>query len=195
MAWVGRTLAKAGLVRARSGNVSTRIGSGLAVTVAGSRLGALSFADILILDDLDSTHRDATSELALHAGIYSARPDVGAVIHTHSPYATAWSCVSEQLVLPLDEAGYYGMGPNVPLARYAPAGTRELADAATAALGDGLAVLLSRHGAVAVGPDLESAVCVAESLEHQAHVAWLLQRTSLGPVEQAARRREQRRLP
>jgi len=174
---IGRRLSASGLVRAQSGNLSVRADHGFVVTTAGARLDALGTSDVVLLDGSLAAVRRASSELALHLAIYDARPDVRAVIHTHSPYATAWSCVAEELVLTLDEADYYGMARRVPVAEHAAPGSRELADRASGALGSGSAVLLRRHGAVVVGSDLPSALCVAESLEHQAHVAWLLRRS------------------
>jgi L-fuculose-phosphate aldolase len=170
----GRRLQTAGLVRARSGNVSVRLGAGLLITAAGARLGRLDEDDLLAIPALDDRPAGASSELALHAAILAARPVVGAVVHTHSPYATAHAATGTALALVLEEARYYGMGAEVPLCAHAPGGSQALADAAVAALGDAAAVLLERHGAIAVGPDLDTALDVAESLEHQAHVAWLV---------------------
>jgi L-fuculose-phosphate aldolase len=171
---IGHKLAANNLVHASSGNISARADRGLLMTPAGARLDSLRPSELVLLDDVDSTPRLATSELEMHVAIYSARPDVGAVVHTHSPYATAWSCAAAELTLLLEEATYYGMRSEVRVAPYARAGSRQLAHHAVAGLADGPAVLLERHGAVAVGPDPGSALCIAESLEHQAHVAWLL---------------------
>ena len=118
--------------------------------------------------------RRPSSEAALHAAVYRARPDVGAIVHTHSPYATARACEAGAWPLVLEEAAYYGMGDLVAIVPAAPAGSRRLAELTVARLGGGAAVLLARHGAVTVGADLASAVDVARSLEHQARVAWLL---------------------
>lgn len=170
----GRRLVAAGLVRARSGNVSVRLGVGLLITATGARLGALTDSDVVAVPRLGELPARASSEVATHTAILAARPDVGAVVHTHSPYATAWSCLGEPLELALEEAGYYRMGSIVPLAGHAPGGSPALASGAAAALGDGAAVLLERHGAIAVGRDLDVAIDIAESLEHQAQVAWLL---------------------
>jgi len=170
----GRRLADSGLVRARSGNLSIRAGGGLLVTMAGARLGALAPSDLLTIADPAAPPPHASSEMGLHAAIYAARPDVGAVVHTHSAYATAWATVEAELPLTLEDAPYYGMGDRVAVVEHLPAGSRALADAAVAALGAGAAVLLARHGAIAVGADLSQAVDIAESLEHQARVAWLL---------------------
>jgi L-fuculose-phosphate aldolase len=174
----GRRLADAGLIRARSGNVSVRLGDGLLITTAGARLGSLVPADVIAVDRLGERPPHASSETATHAAVYAARPEVGAVVHTHSPYATAWSTLGLPLDLTLEEAGYYRMGDVVPVARHAPGGSPELAAGTATALGGACAVLLERHGALTVGPNLDVALDIAESLEHQAHVAWLVRQTS-----------------
>jgi L-fuculose-phosphate aldolase len=174
----GRRLADTGLVRARSGNISVRLGDGLLITTAGARLGSLLPGDVIAVERLGERPPHASSETATHAAVYAARPDVAAVVHTHSPYATAWSTLGRPLELTLEEAGYYRMGDVVPVAAHAPGGSAELASSAAQALGGAAAVLLERHGALTVGPDLETALDIAESLEHQAQVAWLLRQVT-----------------
>jgi L-fuculose-phosphate aldolase len=171
---VGDALFRAGLVRGRSGNLSTRSGDTLLITAAGASLDNLGTDSIVRVADAGKPPAGVSSEFHLHAEIYARRPDVQAIAHTHSPYATAWSCVARRLELPLEEAHYYGMAKTVKVARQAPAGSRELARLAAEGLGDGMAVLLERHGAVVVGANVDEARCCAESLEHQAQVAWLL---------------------
>ena len=100
-------------------------------------------------------------------------PDVGAIVHTHSPYATAWSFLGEPISPQTEEMSYYGIG-RVGVAPAAPAGSPELAAAVAGSLGAAGAVLLHGHGVVAVGADLKTAVTAAEAVEHQAHVGWLL---------------------
>jgi L-fuculose-phosphate aldolase len=90
--------------------------------------------------------------------IYAARPDAGAIVHTHSERATAWSELGEPLGL-------------VRTAHYAPTGTREIAAAAVEALGERDALLLERHGVVAVGNTPVDALRVCVSVEEQARAA------------------------
>ncbi len=174
----GRRLAETGLVRARSGNVSVRLGEGFLITATGARLGALAPGELVTVERLGDRPPHASSEVTTHAAVYAARPDVAAVVHTHSPYATAWSCLGAPLALTLEESGYYRMGTEVPVAAHAPGGSAELARGAAEALGAARAVLLERHGALTVGGDLAGALDVAESLEHQAQVAWLLRQVT-----------------
>jgi ribulose-5-phosphate 4-epimerase/fuculose-1-phosphate aldolase len=173
----GARLEAAGLVRGRSGNLSARTGDGLRITAAGARLGDLRGGDLVtVAPGRPARGRTPSSETALHAAVYRARPDVGAVVHTHGPYSTAWAGITSSLDLLLEEARYYGMGTSVPVVPWMPAGSAALATAACQTLGSGVAVLLADHGALAVGPDLVTALDVAESLEHQALVGWLLRR-------------------
>jgi L-fuculose-phosphate aldolase len=117
--------------------------------------------------------RQPSREWRLHAAVYAARPDVGAVVHTHSPRATAWSFLGEDLQPETEENEYFGIG-SVRTARAAPAGSALLAANALAGLGDSRAVLLERHGVLAVGASVEDALDVAQAVEYQATIAWLL---------------------
>lgn len=172
LACAGARLADAGLVRAQSGNLSVRQGDAMRITAAGARLWKLGAADFVwaSLDPALGTPR-ASSEAALHAAIYRARPDIRAIVHTHSPYATAWTLSGSNLPLVTEEATYYGMGELVRMAPHASAGSSRLAEIGAATLGGSAAVLLERHGAVTVADELDRAVDRAESLEHQAHIA------------------------
>ncbi len=111
-----------------------------------------------------------SSELPLHLAIYEARPDVRAIIHTHSIYATACAVAGEAIPPSLEEM-VQAVGGGVEVADYALPGTLELAQNAVAGLGGYLsAVLLSNHGAVACGPSLKEALLVAELVEKAAQI-------------------------
>jgi L-fuculose-phosphate aldolase len=172
----GHRLAAEGLVHGRSGNVSVRFGGGMVISRRGARVGDLGGRDLIwhSTDTRYGTSADASSEWALHAAVYTARSDVAAILHTHSPFATAWACMGRPLDLMLEEASYYGMSDVAEVVEHVPAGSLRLATRTVEALGPRSAVLLAGHGAVAAGDDLETALDVARSLEHQAHVAWLL---------------------
>ncbi len=109
-----------------------------------------------------------SSELAFHLAIYRARPDVNAVVHAHSPWATTVACLGWELPAVHYLVGF--AGKKVPLAPYATFGTPELASNAAAALGAHNAVLLANHGLVAVGPNLAAAFAVAEEIELVARI-------------------------
>jgi len=178
-----RRLRERGFVVGTVGNASVRTRAGLLITPSRRDYAAMRESDLIEVDGrgrvLAGAHRPSR-ELWLHLAVYAARPDVDAIVHTHSPHATAWSFLGEPLAPPTEEMTYYEIG-QVGVAPPAPAGSPELAAAVAGSLGDAGAVLLHGHGVVAVGIDVASAVTVAEAVEHQAHVAWLLRGARPGP--------------
>jgi L-fuculose-phosphate aldolase len=155
----------AGLVTGTAGNVSARAHDLIAITPSGLDYAALTAAEVG-LHDLAGAPVDAplapSSELPLHLAIY-AGADAGAIVHTHSPAATAVSL----LVQALPPIHYYAAmfaGP-VLVAPYHPFGTPELGAAAAAALAGSRATLLAHHGAVTIGADLAEAFDLAVTLE------------------------------
>ncbi|MBC7324008.1 MAG: class II aldolase/adducin family protein, partial [Moorella sp. (in: Bacteria)] len=109
------------------------------------------------------------SEYMLHQAIYRARPEVNAVMHTHSIYASALA-VTRKPVPPILEDLVQMVGGGVPVAPYARAGTPELARVAAETLGSLGAVLLANHGVVGVGRTLEEAFIVCQIVEKAACV-------------------------
>jgi len=105
-------------------------------------------------------------EYPIHTEVMAARPDVGAVVHTHSGAACQFAALGVPL-LPLDHAGSLFCYPEIP--RFAVTGglikNRSLGEALAAALGDAIAILLPQHGIVTVGPDLPAAVMTAVLLD------------------------------
>jgi len=178
----GRALVARRLTHGTSGNVSARVAGGLRITPTRRRFESLGPGD-LVTTDLEGRvragrHRPSV-ELPLHALLYRLRPDVMAVVHTHSPYATTMSLGDGLPDLALEEQAYYRTG-TVAVAAHAPSGSRELAANVAETLGASAAVLLERHGVVAVGASLDEAVAIAESVEHQAQVGWLALTARLG---------------
>src|SRR5689334_597522 len=153
-----RDLSRAGLVVGTAVNVSVREGDLVAVTPSGVRYAGLT-PELVGVHRLDGTAVEAplapTSELPLHLAVYAARPEAGAVVHTHSPAATALSALVDEV----PPVHYYTamFGGPVPVAPYATYGTQELADGTVRALHDRTACLMGNHGAVAIGPDLVTA--------------------------------------
>jgi L-fuculose-phosphate aldolase len=153
--------------------VSARQGELVAVTPTGVDYRRLDRGAVPVVD-LDGRAVGGgllpSSELPLHLAVYRARPDVGAVVHTHSVFATTFAVLGEEL-----PAVHYLLahaGRRVRLAPYATYGTGELADACVAALGGDGAVLLANHGVVAVGPGLDRALLVADTVEQVAELCW-----------------------
>jgi L-fuculose-phosphate aldolase len=171
-----REMLRLGLVAGSSGNVSAREGDRIHITPAGLAYGEMSEADVVTLDREGAVvegEREPSSERRVHLAVYSARPDAGALVHSHSTHATAWSFLG----LPLDtgtEELDQAAGGAVLCAEYAPTGSDEIAVAAVEALGHGGAVLLGRHGVLAVGDSPSRALDTAVVVERQAQLAWLL---------------------
>jgi L-fuculose-phosphate aldolase len=158
-------LAAAGLVVGTSGNVSARAGDLIAVTPSGLGYPELS-ADLVGVHRLDGSAVEAplrpSSEMPLHLGVYAAT-GAAAIVHTHSPAATAVSALVEELPAIHYQVAAFG-GP-VAVAPYATYGTAELAGHVVAALRGRTGCLMANHGTVAIGPDLKSAYTRAAYLE------------------------------
>jgi L-fuculose-phosphate aldolase len=166
-----------GLVTGTVGNVSARFGDGMLITPTRREYAAIRHGDVVQLG-LDGELRDGgcgspSTEWPLHAWIYRARPDVAAIVHTHSPYATARSFDPSPIVVRTEERVYLGL-TEIPVARAQPAGSEALAAQAVTTLAAWPAVLLARHGVLAVAGTPRAAVEMAAAVEHQAQIDWLV---------------------
>lgn len=110
-----------------------------------------------------------SSEWRMHAAVYEAREETAAVIHTHSPYATAFAVNNREIPVILIEMVAF-LGGGVPLAKYALPGTRGVGGEAVKALGDRGGCLLANHGVLAVGGSLEQAYLRAVYIEDAAKI-------------------------
>jgi L-fuculose-phosphate aldolase len=183
-----RRIVAAGLVSGASGNVSRRISTGdgelFAVTASRVPYHRFGIDDVLVVDaDIDPVCGDGvpSSESLAHMAVYAARADVGAVIHTHSVYASAFAVAGTPIPCVLDEQ-VVTLGGAVDVAEYGASASEALAGHAVAALGDRAAVLLRHHGALAVGADLEEAIAVAELVERVAKIRVLSMQFGGGEV-------------
>ncbi len=172
MAAAGRRLADRGLVIGTAGNISERTGEMVAVTVTGAEFDKLDAEQVTVIG-LDSAviagELEPTSELQLHLGIYG-RYNAGAVVHTHAPMATALACVLDEL--PCVHYQMLALGGSVRVAPYRTFGTSELAQVTLDALEGRAAALMSNHGAINYGSDLEAAIQGALLLEWACTVYW-----------------------
>jgi ribulose-5-phosphate 4-epimerase/fuculose-1-phosphate aldolase len=167
----GARLGARGLVVAAEGNLSVRLPDGrILITRSGRPKDALGPDDLIVVEaeppapgreDPGTDSLRPSSDLAVHRAIYAARPDVAAVVHAHPPAGLALTIAGEvpdPAALP--ETALFL--PRLPCVAFAPPGSPELAAAIAATRGDGDplpgAVLLERHGAIAVGPDLATAL-------------------------------------
>ena len=173
-----REMYQRGLVGAYSGNTSLRLtGSGddslLLVTPTHHPYYRLQ-PDELVVVNLDGepvspAPMPPSSETRLHLEIYRQRPDVQAVAHTHSIYASVAAVIGRDIPPLIDEMLMTIGGP-IKVSKYAFPGTQELAEQAYAALGDRNAALLRNHGAVGVGPDIWEALEVCDLVERLAQI-------------------------
>src|SRR6201997_1812501 len=165
-----RELTRRGLTHGTSGNVSVRYDEQrFFVSPSGMDYELLQAGDVTLMD-LDGRwfgRRRPSSEWRFHRDIFKSRRDVGAIVHTHSPRATALACTGRGI-----PAFHYMVavagGSDIRCAPYYAFGTQELSDAALAALQDRRACLLANHGVIATGPDLQSAVTLAGEVENLA---------------------------
>jgi L-fuculose-phosphate aldolase len=179
----GRRLGARGLIAAGEGNLSIRLDAGrLAITPSGRRKDELGPDDIVVVS-LRTGERVASSsssllpssDLAIHRAVHAARPDIGAVAHAHLPASMALTLAGEvpdPAVLPETAL----LVPRLQFLAFGTPGSAELATRIRGALVEppepyADLVLLERHGAVAVGPDLDAAIDRLELLEVLC-VAW-----------------------
>ncbi len=168
-----RRIWQAGLVSGASGNVSKRLTEDrVAITPSRLPYDILASDDIVVIDfEGDPVEDDGipSSETLVHLAIYRARPDVKAVVHTHSIWASVVAVAGLDLPPLIDEQVVL-LGGGVKVARYGLPASTELAENAVAAMEDRRAVLLRHHGAVAAGESLREAVDGAELVERLAQI-------------------------
>ena len=162
-----------GLVSACAGNASVRLPDGFLCTCTGCCLGEVAAGDLVHCDGAwrPVDGQRPSSEWRLHARIYEAAPAIGAVLHTHSPAATALAVAGRGVGAITPEAAHFlGQVPCIP---FALPGTDELGRLTAAAVRSGAhAALLERHGAVTWGESPRNAFFQAELLESVAALVW-----------------------
>jgi L-ribulose-5-phosphate 4-epimerase len=175
----GRRLEDGGLARARSGNISARRGDRMRITAAGARLGALTSDDLVWVSIAPAAAggvagRRPSSETTLHAAIYTARPDVGAIVHTHSPYATAWAARGEPIPCSLT-AMADEFGGDIPVGPFALIGDDTIGRGIVETLraSNSPAVLMRQHGPFTIGRTAKAAVKAAVMTEDVARTMHL----------------------
>lgn len=170
-----RKMLELGLVAGTWGNVSRRVNSeSMVITPSGMDYDKLDGCNMVLVQFEGLGYEGPLKpsvESALHAAVYRARPDVGAIVHTHSLYACAASVLRSEIPVILEEMAQLLAG-SVCTAEYALAGTDELAACVVRALGSCNAVLLANHGAVACGRDLKEALLAVQVVEKACRV-WL----------------------
>jgi L-fuculose-phosphate aldolase len=162
-----------GINQGKSGNVSARVEGGFLVTPSGLPYEDLEAGDLVHVGagGHPTGHRAPSSEWRFHLDIYARRPEAGAVVHTHSAYATTLACLGRGIPAVHYEVAFAG-GKDVRCAPYRTFGTQELSDAALAALEGRRACLLAHHGVIAFGADLDDALRLADKVEAMARLYW-----------------------
>ncbi len=169
-----RDLYARGLLGGTSGNLSARVPgtTRLLLTPTGVPWPEVKADELALLspDGVRVSGLAPSSESPLHLAIYAARPEIGAIVHTHSRFATVFSVLRRPIPAVHYLLAFAGRG--VAVADYACYGTDALAASALEALGEHHAVLLANHGLVAVGATLHDACTVAAAVEEVAALAW-----------------------
>ncbi len=179
---VAQLLRDRGLAVGTSGNVGARLADGrIAITPSTMDYDDMTADDVVVIEADGSPsegRRTPSSEVRIHVEVFAARPDVTAIVHTHSPFATTWAAARR----PVPAVHYILallVGPGrdtLRVAPYATFGTAELARNAVATLADDDACLLANHGVIAVAGSLASALGRAERVEELAMLAWRAER-------------------
>lgn len=166
-------LSALGLNRGSSGNIGVRLKNSFLVTPSGIPADEL-LPQMMVEMDFSGMVLGAgkpSSEWRFHRDILAARSDMGAVVHTHSRYATSLACLQRDI-----PAFHYMIaaagGDNIRCAPYALFGTQELSDLALQALRERKACLLGNHGMIALGTDLKAALALTLEVESLAQQYW-----------------------
>ena len=159
-------LGERGLNRGASGNCSVRYGAEYLITPSGRSPTDCAPADMVRMSMAGEVIGEGvpSSEWRFHRDILAARPEVDAVIHTHSTHATALACLRQGIPSFHYMVALAG-GKNIRCAPYALFGSQALSDGALMALQDRRACLLANHGVIALGPSLARALSLAEEVE------------------------------
>jgi L-fuculose-phosphate aldolase len=170
-------MAASGLNKGTAGNLSVRAVEngqpGFLITPSGMAYSTLTPADLVFMD-MNGTFvspRQPSSEWRFHRDIYAARPEAGAILHAHSPFATSLACLRRDIPPFHYMIARFG-GDTLRCADYATFGTQALSAAALAALQGRRACLLANHGMLVFGRDLEQALDLGVELESLCEQYW-----------------------
>ena len=172
-----RGMLAAGLNKGTAGNLSLRASengeSGFLITPTGMDYETLTAEDIVFMR-LDGTSlglRQPSSEWRFHRDLYVARPQAGAVLHAHSPFATSLACLRRDIPPFHYMIARFG-GDSIRCARYATFGTQALSDAALDALRERTACLLANHGFLLYADTPERALALSIEFETLCEQYW-----------------------
>jgi len=170
-------LPKNGLVTWTGGNISARDPESGCVVIkpSGVRYEALRAEHMVVLDQDGKQiagELKPSSDTASHLYVYRRRPDVNGIVHTHSPYATAFAALGRPIPVYLTAMADEFGGP-IPCGGFALIGGEDIGRVVVEAIGDSRAVLLKSHGVFTIGPTAQAAVKAAVMVEDVARTVWL----------------------
>lgn len=174
----GDVLYQQGYVVSNDGNISVRIASDIiVVTPTGVSKGGMN-PDMMVVMDLDGNvlsqgKRGPSSEVKMHIRVYRENQEIAAVVHAHPIYATSFAIAGVPLDRPILSEAMLQVGV-VPVAHYAKPGTTDVPDSIAPFVNSHAAVLLSNHGALTWGVDLEQALTRMEVVENYARVSLIV---------------------
>ncbi len=168
-----RRLAELDLNRGTSGNVSVRDGNGFLITPSGMAVEVMTPHDMVAMsfDGKPQGERPPSSEWHFHRDIFQARPEISAVIHTHSMFSTTLACLRRDIP-PFHYMIAVAGGDSIRCAPYALFGSQALSDAALTALEGRRACLLANHGMIALGSNLDRALTLTLEVETLCEQYW-----------------------
>jgi L-fuculose-phosphate aldolase len=171
-----RVMSQRGLSPGRTGNVSARLGDGMLITPSGIAYNEMDTDDIVAVSadgTVPANSRKASSEWRFHLAAYQQRPDMQAIVHTHSMHATVLACAHKSI-----PAFHYMVaaagGREIPLVPYATFGTEELSRHVASGVSAHNACLMANHGQIAMGATLAAALELAADVEVLAEQYWKL---------------------
>jgi len=162
-----------GINQGTSGNVSVRTDEGFLISASGIVYEKMKPAHVVEMD-LEGNYRGEylpSTEWRMHMDIFRARPEAKAIVHVHSPYATALACLRKDVPAFHYMIGVTG-GTSLRVSGYAEFGTQELSDTMLKALEGRTACLLANHGQICFGPSLSKALWLAGEIETLCHQYW-----------------------
>jgi L-fuculose-phosphate aldolase len=180
-----RNMVELGINQGMAGNLSLRTDAGMLITPSAIPYDEITPEQVALMpfgrgDGSYIGPKRPSSEWRFHLDIMEARPEVGAIVHTHAPYATALSMARREIPACHYMIARFGGAP-IRVAGYALFGTAELSDQVVAALRGRTACLIANHGFITTGPTLDEAMLAAVELEALAK-QYVISMTIGGPV-------------
>ena len=168
-----RRMVEQGLNRGTAGNASVRCGSNILITPSALPVAEMSAQDMVLLDAEGKVLQGGkpSSEWRFHCDVLKTRPEIGAVLHMHSTFATTIACLRHNVPAVHYHIAIAG-GDTIRCTPYSIFGEQNLSDLALEALRERKACLLGNHGMIALGKELNDALSVALEVEYLCEIYW-----------------------